>query len=45
MKYLENPTEASWNIPRWLIRHGYTDEEIAKVIGGNAIRVLREVWA
>ena len=22
-----------------------TDEEIAKVIGGNAIRVLREVWA
>lgn len=45
VKYLENPTEASWNIPRWLIRHGYTDEEIAKVIGGNAIRVLREVWA
>lgn len=45
VKYLENPTEASWNIPRWLIRHGYTDEEIAKVIGGNAVRVLREVWA
>jgi membrane dipeptidase len=45
VKYLENPTESSWNIPRWLVRHGYTDEEIAKVIGGNAIRVLREVWA
>ena len=45
VKYLENPTEASWNIPRWLIKHGYTEEEIAKVIGGNAIRVLREVWA
>ncbi len=44
VKYLENPTEASWNIPRWLIRHGYTDEEIGKVIGGNALRVLREVW-
>ncbi len=29
---LENPTEASWNIPRWLIKHGYTEEEIAKVI-------------
>ena len=45
VKYLENPTEASWNIPRWLIKHGYSDEDIAKVIGGNAIRVLSEVWA
>lgn len=45
VKYLENPTEASWNIPRWLIKHGYTDEEIGKVLGGNAIRVLNEVWA
>ena len=45
VKYLENPTEASWNIPRWLIKHGYTDEEIIKVLGGNAIRVLQEVWA
>ena len=44
IKYLENPTEASWNIVRWLVKHGYTEEEIAKVIGGNAIRVLREVW-
>ena len=41
---LENPTEASWNIPRWLIKHGYSEAEIAKVIGGNAIRVLGEVW-
>ena len=45
VKYLENPTEASWNIPRWLVKHGYTDEEICKVLGGNAIRVLQEVWA
>ena len=45
VKYLENPTEASWNIPRWLIKHGYTDEEIIKVLGGNAVRVLREVWS
>ena len=45
VKYLENPTEASWNIIRWLVKHGYSDEDIGKVIGGNAIRVLREVWA
>ena len=45
VKYLENTTEASWNIVRWLVKHGYTEEEIGKVIGGNAIRVLREVWA
>ena len=45
VSYLENPTEASWNIPRWLIKHGYSDEEIGKVLGGNALRVLNEVWA
>ena len=32
------------NIVRWLVRHGYSDEDIVKVIGGNALRVLREVW-
>lgn len=42
---LENPTEASHNIIRWLIKNGYSDEEIAKVLGGNVLRVLREVWA
>jgi membrane dipeptidase len=42
---LENPTEASHNIPRWLVRHGYADEDIAKVLGGNVLRVLRDVWA
>lgn len=44
VKGLENPTEASWNIVRWLVKHGYSDNDIAKVIGGNTIRVLREVW-
>ena len=42
---LENPTEASWNIARWLVKHHYSVEDIAKVIGGNAIRVMQEVWA
>ena len=45
VKGLENPTEASWNILRWLVKHGYSDEDIEKVIGGNAIRVLKQVWA
>ncbi len=41
---LENPTEGSHNIMRWLVKHGYTDEDIAKAMGGNAIRLLRQVW-
>jgi membrane dipeptidase len=41
---LENPTEASWNIVRWLVKRGYSDKDIANVIGGNAIRFLRDVW-
>jgi membrane dipeptidase len=42
---LENPTEASHNILRWLVKKGYSDEDIAKAVGGNALRVLRGVWA
>ena len=41
---LENPTEASWNIVRWLVKHNYSEEDIAKVIGGNALRVIRANW-
>ncbi|MDD3110205.1 MAG: membrane dipeptidase, partial [Eubacteriales bacterium] len=41
---LENPTEASINIIRWLVGHGYSDEDIAKVIGSNVLRVLDQVW-
>ena len=44
VKGLENPTEASINILHWLVAHGYSDEDIRKVIGLNALRVLREVW-
>jgi len=42
---LENPTEGSHNIARWLVKHGYTDDDIAKVMGGNALRVMSEAWA
>ncbi len=41
---MENPTEGYNNIIRWLIKHGYSDEEIIKVAGGNILRVLNEVW-
>jgi len=43
VKGVENPTEASWNPIRWLVKHGYSDKDIEKVVGGNALRVLREV--
>lgn len=41
---IENPAEAFPNIVRWLVKHDYSDEDIAKVIGGNAMRLLEEVW-
>ncbi|MGH2584625.1 MAG: dipeptidase, partial [Dehalococcoidia bacterium] len=41
---IENPAEAFPNIVRWLVTHGYSDEDIAKAIGGNIMRVLDEVW-
>lgn len=44
VKGLENPAECFPNIVRWLVKHGYSDDEIAKVIGGNTLCVLREVW-
>ena len=44
VKGMENPSEASWNIVRWLVKHGYSDGEIEKAIGGNTMRVLSKVW-
>jgi membrane dipeptidase len=41
---IENPTEAFPNIVRWLVRHGYADEDIRKVLGLNILRVLEQVW-
>ena len=38
------PTENFRNIVGWLVAHGYADDEIEAVIGGNIIRALREIW-
>lgn len=44
VKGMENPTEASKNTIRWLVKHGYSDAEIEKVLSGNILRVLKKVW-
>jgi len=44
VKGIENPTEASINIVRWLVKHNYSYEDIAKVLGGNIIRALKGIW-
>lgn len=43
-KGMDNPTEAWQNIVRWLVKHDYSDDEIAKVVGGNTLRVIEDVW-
>lgn len=40
---LESPAEYP-NIVRWLVGHGYADEQIAKVLGTNVLRAMEEVW-
>ncbi|MGB4138029.1 MAG: membrane dipeptidase, partial [Microbacterium sp.] len=41
---VENPAENFTNIVGWLVKNGYSDEDIRKVTGTNILRVLREVW-
>jgi len=41
---MENPTECLQNVARWMIKHGYSDIEIKKVVGENALQLLRKVW-
>jgi len=41
---MENPTECLQNVTRWMVKHGYSDQEVAKIIGGNGLRLLKKVW-
>jgi membrane dipeptidase len=41
---LENISEFP-NVIRWLVAHGYSGEQIEKLVGGNVLRAWREVWA
>lgn len=44
VKGVENPNEAYPNVVRWLVNHGYSREDIKKVMGENIIRVLKDTW-
>ena len=43
VKGLESPSDFT-NIIRGLVRDGYSDKEIAKVIGQNGLRVIKTCW-
>lgn len=40
---MENPAEAHRNAASWMVRHGWSDDECAKVLGGNVARIVTEV--
>ena len=40
---LENPTEATKNMMKWMITQNYSIHDIQKIIGGNALRVLQDI--
>ncbi len=41
---LENPTENFPNICGWLVAHGFGDDDIRAVLGGNILRALGAIW-
>jgi membrane dipeptidase len=44
VKGMENPTEAWHNVVRWLVKEGYSDDEIRKVLGENTLQALEAAW-
>ncbi len=41
---MENPSECLQNVCRWMIKHGYSDVEIQKIIGLNGLKLAGKVW-
>lgn len=41
---MENPSEAMTNIIRWMIKHGYSEDDMKRAAGLNVVRVLEEAW-
>jgi membrane dipeptidase len=40
---MESPSDFN-NVTKGLVRDGYSDDEIAKVMGQNALRLIKECW-
>lgn len=40
---MENPGEAPRNAAAWMAAHGWSEDDAAKVLGGNVARVVKEV--
>lgn len=41
---MESPSECLQNVCRWMIKHGYSDTEIQKIIGQNGFNLVKKVW-
>lgn len=41
---MENPSECLQNVCRWMIKHGYSDSDIQKIIGLNGFNLVKKVW-
>ena len=41
---LENPTENFANICTWLVKEGFSDDDIRAVLGGNILHALAAIW-
>lgn len=41
---LENPTECFHHLAAHLVDEGWSDEDVTKMLGGNVLRALREIW-
>ncbi len=44
VKGMENMTEISHNIVRYLAKENYSEDDAAKIMGGNILRILKETW-